>query len=208
MTTVRSGDSGIRVVPALTGAEHGVLLDSGVAAVQEALHSGRRVVPDASQFPARLRLPGSSFVTLRRQDRLLGCIGALEPYQALGCDVVEHALAAAFADPRFPGIGVDDFEQMDVEISVLGPLVPLDVGCHRELRDLLRPGADGLVVAAPGHRATFLPSVWSQVRDVDDFCALLWRKAGLRPGSWPPGLVLSRYRVDEFGRPGPRPFTG
>jgi len=118
------------------------------------------------------------------------------------------ALAAAFADPRFPGIGVDDFEQMDVEISVLGPLVPLDVGAHRELRDLLRPGVDGLVVAAPGHRATFLPSVWSHVRDVDDFCALLWRKAGLRPGSWPPGLALSRYRVDEFGQPGPRPFTG
>lgn len=208
MTRVRADGSGVEVVPELTGEEHAFLLDAAVGAIREALRSGRRPVPDPSQLPARLREPGASFVTLRREERLLGCIGTLEPYQALGCDVVERALAAAFDDPRFPGIGVADFEAMDVEVSVLGPMVPLVVRSSRELRERLRPGVDGLVVTAPGHRATFLPSVWSHVRDADDFCALLWRKAGLRPGDWPPGLALSRYQVDEFDQPGPRRFSG
>lgn len=208
MTTIRRGDPALRLVPVLGASEHDALLDVAETAIAGALRTGRRRLPDVESLPDRLREPGASFVTLRRNGRLLGCIGALEPYQPLGLDVAEHALAAAFADPRFGPIGVDDFEQMTVGVSVLGPHRPLDVTGPAALREGLEPGVDGLIVASPGHRATFLPSVWGQVRDVDDFCALLWRKAGLRPGEWPPGLRLETYQVDEFERCGPRRLAG
>jgi AmmeMemoRadiSam system protein A len=208
VSTVASQTKDVRVVPPLTAAEQELLLDAALAGIAEVLRTRRRPEVDPAGLPQRLREPGASFVTLRRGDRLLGCIGALEPYQPLGVDVVEHAVAAAFGDPRFPGIDVDDFEQMSVEISVLGPQVPLPATSHEALRRALRPGVDGLVVSAPGHRATFLPSVWQHVRDVDDFCALLWRKAGLAPGEWPAGIRLSTYHVQEFERPGPRMLSG
>jgi uncharacterized protein len=207
VSTVVSHAQDVRVVPPLTEAEQGLLLDAAVAAIAEVLRERSRPAVDPAGFPQRLREPGASFVTLRREERLLGCIGALEPYQPLGVDVVEHAVAAAFADPRFPGIDVDDFEHMSVEISVLGPQVPLPAATYEGLRRAVRPGVDGLVVSSPGHRATFLPSVWQHVRDVDDFCALLWRKAGLVPGEWPAGIRLSTYRVQEFEQPGPRAFS-
>jgi hypothetical protein len=49
-----------------------------------------------------------------------------------------------------------------------------------------------------------LPSVWPKVRDLAEFLDVLWRKAGLAPGTWPGGTRVSRYTTEEFGDPGPR----
>lgn len=208
MTTTGSRPDVLRLVPALRDVERSTLLDIAESAIARALRTGRRVLPDDASLPERLREIGASFVTLRRQGRLLGCIGTLEPYQAIGVDVAEHALAAAFADPRFPPIDVEDYERMSIDVSVLGPHQPLEVPDLAALRRSLRSGVDGLVVSSPGHRATFLPAVWSGVRDADDFCALLWRKAGLVPGEWPSGIRLATYEVDAFERSGPRQLVG
>lgn len=184
------------------------LLALAVAAIEQVLRTGSRELPDPSKLPPRLQDRGASFVTLRRSGRLLGCIGTLEAYQPLGVDVAQHSMAAAFDDPRFSGIGIDDFEQMLVEVSVLGPAEPVAVVSYAQLPAALRPGVDGVIVRSPGHCATFLPAVWSQVRGAEQFCSLLWRKAGLEPGAWPPGLVVSTYQVVAFEQPGPRRFGG
>ena len=193
-----------RTTEPLAQADRSALLDVAEVAIARALLTGTRRLPELDELPPRLRQPGASFVTLRRDGMLLGCIGALEPYQAVGVDVAEHALAAAFDDPRVPPIDGDDYEQMTVEVSVLGALQELSVGSHQQLAEWLRPGKDGLLVVAPGHRATFLPSVWESVGAVDEFLAMLWRKAGLWPGEWPVGIRVFSYEVDEFGDPGPR----
>lgn len=63
----------------------------------------RRWVPNAADYPPPLRAPGAWFVTLRRHGRLLGCIGTLAT-ESLVVTVADRARAAAFDDPRFPGI--------------------------------------------------------------------------------------------------------
>lgn len=190
----------------LTSTDREALLTIAESAIARALVSGTRRLPDVDDLPARLRQPGATFVTLRRDGMLLGCIGALEPYQPVGLDVAEHALAAAFDDPRVPPIEIDDYTVMTVEVSVLGALHELRVADHQQLADSLRTEKDGLLVVAPGHRATFLPSVWESVSDVDEFLAMLWRKAGLWPREWPTGIRVFVYEVDEFADPGPRPL--
>jgi AmmeMemoRadiSam system protein A len=195
-----SRTSGVAVQSALTAEDKAVLLDAALTAIETTLATGRRPGVDVDQLPERLRSPGASFVTLRHGPELLGCIGTLEAYQPLGLDVVEHSLGAAFADPRFHALGPDELEDLTVEVSVLGPLKWLRATSFDDLRAQLRPGVDGLLVAVDGHRATFLPSVWPNVRDVDDFLDLLWRKAGLTPGEWPVGLEVATYRVDHFER--------
>jgi AmmeMemoRadiSam system protein A len=190
----------VAVQPALTAEDHDALLDAALTAIETTLATGRRPGVDVDQLPDRLQEPGASFVTLRHGPDLLGCIGTLEAFQPLGLDVVEHSLGAAFTDPRFHALGPDELEDLTVEVSVLGPLTWLSVDSFDELREQLRPGVDGLLVATDGHRATFLPSVWPNVRDVDDFLDLLWRKAALTPGEWPAGLKVATYRVDHFER--------
>jgi AmmeMemoRadiSam system protein A len=193
VTATRSG--------AVDPATRSLALDLAVTAVVVRLRSGRRWLPEVATLPAPLRRPGACFVTLTRDGALLGCIGTLEPRDALGVDVAHNAGAAAFDDPRLPAVTAADVEAMDVHVSVLGPLQPVPVAGWDGLCRAVRPGLDGLLVQAPGHRATLLPSVWQSLPRTEDFLDALWRKAWLHPGRWPAGLVVHRYEVEEFGGP-------
>ena len=62
----------------------------------------------------------------------------------------------------------------------------------------LRPGVDGVLVTAPGHRATFLPSVWDKLAEPDTFLEHLWKKSGMTPGDWPKGIEVKRYTTVEW----------
>jgi AmmeMemoRadiSam system protein A len=178
-------------------------------AIATALTTGRRRLPALDDCPAGLRTPGASFVTLERNGRLLGCVGTLEAVRPLAVDVAEHALAAAFDDPRLPPVTRADYPEMAVKVSVLSRLEPVVACSYDELRSLVRPGTDGISITSErtrnfAARATLLPSVWPKVRDVDEFLDALWSKAGLPPRAWPPGLVVSRYTTAETCDPGPR----
>jgi AmmeMemoRadiSam system protein A len=175
------------------------LLQLARTTVRDALDTGQGASPDPTSVPAAASAPGAAFVTLRREGRLLGCIGSMQPRRALADDVAAHAFDAAFRDPRLPAVTLDDWEHMDVEISVLGPLEVLDVHDRAGLLAALRPGVDGVLLSSREGRGTFLPSVWGQVGSPEEFVDLLWRKAGLRAGRWPDDLVVERYQVEEFG---------
>lgn len=170
-----------------------------VHAVTEPLSHGRRWLPSPHDVAPVLREPGASFVTLRRDGHLLGCIGSLVPHRPLGVDVAHNAAAAAFDDPRLPAVTAADLPALDVHVSVLGPLQAVPAAGWRELADSLRPGLDGLLVTDERHRATFLPSVWSELATPRAFLDALWVKAGMRPGVWSEGMQVSRYVVEEFG---------
>jgi AMMECR1 domain-containing protein len=94
---------------------------------------------------------------------------------------------------------------MSVHVSILTEPEPLPVRSLDQLRAMVRPGVDGLLLEAGPHRGTFLPSVWEQVPGIDDFLGHLWRKAGLAPGTWPEDLRVLRYGTVELGDDGPRP---
>ena len=175
------------------------LLALARSTVRRALDDGRLHLPDATDVPFETTAPGAAFVTLRRDGRLLGCIGSMEPQRPLFHDVAAHAFDAAFRDPRMPAVTLDDWEHMDIEISVLGPLERVDVRDRAGLLAVLRPGTDGVLLTSREGRGTFLPSVWHQVGSPEEFVDLLWRKAGLRPGRWPADLLVERYQVEEFG---------
>jgi AmmeMemoRadiSam system protein A len=180
------------------------LCDIAIAAITTALFDEMRCVPRADELTGRLAAPAATFVTLERDGRLLGCVGTLDAHQPLAIDVAEHALAAAFDDPRVPPVTRDDLPEMSVKVSVLSPLAPIPARSFGELRTAVRPGVDGITVELGHRRATLLPSVWEKVPEVDEFLDALWLKAGLRPRTWPPGISVSRYTTTEECDPGPR----
>jgi AmmeMemoRadiSam system protein A len=183
----------------LTDADRRHLVDVARRSVELGLTHRPGELLDLDHEPAHLRRRAATFVTLRRGEALLGCIGTMEPIRPLVDDVAYNASAAAFSDPRLPPVSWDDFREMGVKVSVLGPMQPMDVHDLADLAAGVRPGVDGLLIAAGRHRATFLPSVWEQVPDADTFLTMLWDKAGLRRGSWPHGLTVHRYQTLEFG---------
>lgn len=192
----------------LTEAEQREALDIARRAATEPLWDGAagagsrgRWLPWLDELRGVLRDPGACFVTLRTDGRLQGCIGSLVAHRPLGLDVAANAAAAAFDDPRLPALTPADVPTTEVHVSILGPMHPVSAPDRRALRAVLRPGVDGLVVESAGRRATFLPAVWAQVTDVDEFLDALWHKAGLPPGSWLDGIALQTYEVHEFAGP-------
>lgn len=184
--------------------EQALLLDAAAAAIADRLCGRPTSVERAADLSPTLRREGASFVTLQRDGQLLGCIGTLEARRPLIDDVRHNAVAAAFDDPRLPALTPDDFRAMSIKVSLLSPLEPLPVSSRDELRSAVRPRVDGLLIVAGWRRGTFLPSVWEQLPDPDDFLDALWQKAGLRPGAWPRDLRVWRYTTDELTDAGPR----
>ena len=154
--------------------------------------------PGLEGAEAWLREPGASFVTLKLDDELRGCIGTIEPHRPLAIDVAHNARAAAFRDTRFPPLALSDLPRLSIEVSVLSPREPLAAGSESEALARLRPQVDGLYLEFGSLSATFLPQVWESLPDPADFLGELRRKAGLPPGFWHPGIKLSRYTVEKY----------
>jgi len=147
--------------------------------------------------PEHTLVPGATFVTLERDGELVGCIGSLEPRRPLWRDVARNARAAAFADPRFPALVPGDLDRTVIKVSVLSALDPLPAG-HDDLVGTLRPGIDGVLLEAGGHRGTFLPAVWDKLPAPEQFVDRLVGKAGLSDASWPADAQVWRYTTEEF----------
>ncbi len=130
-------------------------------------------------FPSRLAVPGASFVTLRLVGRLRGCIGSLHKTRPLLDDVSHNAYAAAFHDPRFPALTPAELPDLTVGLSILAPGEPLAFNNEGQLLMQLRPFVDGLTISRGTRRATFLPSVWHDIREPAEFLRLLKLKAGI-----------------------------
>ena len=138
----------------------------------------------ARDYPPELWEKRASFVTLRIQEELRGCIGNLEANRPLALDISHNAQGAAFRDPRFPPLEEAEFDNLNIHLSILGPPAPIEFLDESDLLGRLAPGTDGLILAADGYRATFLPDVWKNLPGPRDFLNALKKKAGL-PGGYP-----------------------
>ena len=152
----------------------------------------------ASETAPWLLDPGACFVTLTQQGELRGCIGSLEAHRPLLVDVKANAVAAAFRDPRFSPLAVQELEYTEIEISLLSPMRALTFAGEAEALAQLRPGVDGVVFEFGARRSTFLPQVWEQLPDTQEFMAHLKRKAGLPASFWAAEVRLQRYTVSKW----------
>jgi AmmeMemoRadiSam system protein A len=168
-----------------------------IAIARQAIMSGVPPEPGEWREPW-LREAGASFVTLKRDGELRGCIGTIEPRRGLGDDVAHNAHAAAYGDPRFPPVNERERARLEVEVSVLSPREPMSVATEAEALAVLRPGVDGIVLQYGGLGATFLPQVWESLPEPAEFLSHLKRKAGLPGTFWHRDLRLSRYTVEKF----------
>jgi AmmeMemoRadiSam system protein A len=138
--------------------------------------------------------PGAAFVTLHRRDELRGCIGHLEIDEPLGRVIARCAVAAASADPRFPPVDVSELGDLDLELSILGPLEPIAGP------DDIAIGTHGLVVEMGWHRGLLLPQVATEWNwDRETFLAHTCHKAGLPRDAWKQGAQLWRFEAEVFG---------
>lgn len=183
----------------LTPEEKKMLLDLARETLRHGVRGEQLPKIELESLSPTLKAPGASFITLTVHGELRGCIGALEPYQPLVWDVREHALAAALEDPRFPPVGPDEVDRIEIEISRLTFPKPLEYQDAEDLVDKLRPNVDGVILRDGVRRATFLPQVWEKLPDKAEFLSSLCAKMGAASDTWRrKHLDVQTYQVEEF----------
>ena len=140
-----------------------------------------------------------TFVTLKLNSELRGCIGNIEPVKTIRDGISDNAVNAAFRDHRFSPLSDEEFNTIDISISILSKAKKLLFSDEKDLIAKLRPYRDGVILRQGRAGATFLPQVWEQLPDVEEFLSHLCRKAGLSVKCWKDDDVeILVYQVQSF----------
>jgi uncharacterized protein len=152
-----------------------------------------------SDLGPRLPLPAGAtgaFVTLKRSGELRGCLGTLECRRSLADEVARLAASTTHEDPRFAPVRGWELADLHLEVSVLGPLEPIDPRAP----DAIVLGRHGLVVEQGSRRGLLLPQVateWKWSRE--EFLGHTCRKAGLPSDAWERAASVYRFDAEVFG---------
>jgi len=120
-----------------------------------------------------------AFVTLKKKGELRGCIGYIKGVKPLYETVQEMAIQAAFHDPRFAPLEKDEWEFIDIEISVLTPMKRI------QSVDEIEVGTHGLYIERGFYSGLLLPQVATENNwDRETFLGYTCWKAGLPEDAW------------------------
>jgi len=174
----------------LTEADQQTLLQMARDAIGEQL--SHHQLSDVDSPAEALRQPCGAFVTLRKGKRLRGCIGYVEARRPLYMTVRECAVAAALHDPRFPAVALEEVPALNLEISVLSPLVEISP-------ERIEIGRHGLLISQGPYRGLLLPQVavewkWDAPEFLDETC----QKAGLPSDAWRHGARIQAFTAQVF----------
>lgn len=130
-------------------------------------------------LPGWLGKPAGAFVTLRRGERLRGCIGHLEASSpSLALAVMWAAKTAALEDPRFEPVRPEEVARLTIEISLLTPFEEIAA-------EKIVPGTHGIVIQQGNRRGLLLPQVATEHKLTrEEFLGETCIKAGLPRDAW------------------------
>ena len=116
-------------------------------------HLEDRIPSKLQGFDAELLQKSGAFVTLHKGGQLRGCVGQIVSDNPLYETVAAAAIAAATRDPRFHRVNLSEMPELEIEISVLSPLQPLE-----RIEDL-EIGIHGLYIKHGEHSGLLLPQI-------------------------------------------------
>lgn len=145
-----------------------------------------------------LGVEGACFVTLNKEHKLRGCIGSIIAHRTLLEDIISNAQSAAFSDPRFNPLSLDELTHLTLEVSLLSTPKLIEYSDYDDLLQKVKPKLDGLILKHGSYQGTFLPQVWDQLPSSKEFLEHLSYKAGATPSIYNSHPTIYRYRVEAI----------
>jgi len=149
------------------------------------------------QYPEFV-LPKATFITLKKNGNLRGCIGSLIAHTEFYNDLVSNASKAAFNDPRFPPITKEELKDITIEISILSDVKLVQYINMEDLKSKIDIGIDGIILRLNNKQATFLPQVWEDLTTFELFFNHLCNKAGLGKDCLENHPEIYKYQVEKI----------
>ena len=140
-------------------------------------------------IPAEVQAPAGTFVTLKMDGDLRGCIGTLAPTQSNQLvEVVQNAISACSRDPRFTPVSEEELPRLHYQVYVLG-----ESEAVAGLADL-DPQRYGVIVSKGGRRGVLLPAL-EGIDSAEMQVAIAARKGGIDVSEGPD---LARFEVVTY----------
>jgi AmmeMemoRadiSam system protein A len=149
---------------------------------------------------AKFKDPRGVFVTLHKHGKLRGCLGYALSKKPLYESVISAARSAAFQDARFIPLTKEEFDKVDVEISLLSEPIMLNNDSPSSLLKEISVGKDGLIIRNENFSGLLLPQVATQGSwSSEDFLKFGCNKLGLHELAWlDPDSRLYKFRAQTF----------
>ena len=164
--------------------------------IYETLSKGKLDGPDKDEFTDNIyEIKCGAFVTIHYNEALRGCIGYIEGVKSIPDTVIDMSVASAFRDPRFPPLTLKEYENIDIEISVLSPIEEVT-----GISDIVI-GRDGLIISSGGRSGLLLPQVATENNwDLPTFLEHTCFKAGLPGDAWKwKDTKIEKFSAQVFG---------
>ncbi len=135
---------------------------------------------------------------------LRGCVGYIEGIKEMKRLIVDAAIAAAFEDPRFPELSLDELNAITIEVSVLSNPIKMPSLADERLKELTI-GRDGLIIEYGGYSGLLLPNVATEEHFTkEQFLEAVCEKAGLPRSYWKQQNVnMYRFETQIFKEESP-----
>lgn len=176
-------------------------------AVEEYLTKGIEIQLPIN-IPEKFKVKRGVFVTINKlrfeggvRNRILrGCIGYPYPTNPLIEALIDAAISAATADPRFKPLKSNELKEVVFEVSVLTEPELIRVSSPTMYPQMIRIGLDGLIVKKGWFSGLLLPQVaveWNW--DAEEFLSNCCIKAGLPPDAWlDKDIQVYRFQAEIF----------
>lgn len=163
---------------------------------------GQQFTVKPQEVPPLLNEKRGCFVTLHIGENLRGCIGSILPVKPLYECIQRNALNAAFRDTRFSPLTLAELEKIHIEISVLTVPRRLSFVDGEDLKRQLKPRVHGVILSQGRQSSTFLPQVWEQLHDKEEFLKHLCLKGWMDGTCWQdPQTKVEVYEAEVFSEP-------
>lgn len=185
----------------LNNNEKKILMDLARNTIELYVREGRILEPDMeiiSGYP-KLQKNKGVFVSLDKNSMLRGSIGHLLPVRPLYLDVRDNAVNAVSKDSRFEPVQPGELDELKITVSVLDIPTLIGVESWEDYLDELVPLKDGVIIVYGDRQSTYLPQVWKQLPDKEEFLSRLCMKQGSIPDCWKdPNVKLYKYAGQVF----------
>ena len=164
------------------------LIRLAIQAVEHFIETGKSL-PCPDPLPDNLKQNAGTFVTIKKQDSLRGCIGTLAPkYKNLAEEIIRNAARSASEDPRFDPVEKIELPSLTFSVDVLTPPEKIDNLKDHDIKQF------GLIVRGEGKKGVLLPDL-DNIKSANQQLKVCLKKGGFKDSDT---YELFRFEVKRF----------
>jgi AmmeMemoRadiSam system protein A len=159
-----------------------------IHSVKHQLEKGRSL-PCPNPLPEEMHGQAGTFVSIKKNGLLRGCIGTIQPkYANLAEEVIHNAIKAASEDPRFPAVEIQELKELTFSVDVLTT--------PEKIKDTtsLDVNRYGLIVQSENKKGLLLPNL-ENIKTIDQQLKVCLKKGGIKKTD---NYELYRFEVKRF----------